>query len=170
MKKKKKGRCKIKDVSKKEEIKRKSVLGQINFNAAGVDIGDREIVAAVPVEKDSVGIRTFGTYTRDLKNIVKWFKECGIKTVAMESTGVYWINLFELLESEGFEVYLVDSRRTKNVSGRKSDVCDSEWIFQLHTYGLLPKCFRPPANIRKLRDMVSACATVKTCSNPVSLI
>jgi transposase len=138
----------------KEKVKRVDALERINFDAAGVDIGDSEIVAAVPAGRDEIGIRSFGTFTRDLHEICNWFKKCGVKTVAMEATGVYWINLYELLESEGFEVYLVDSRKTKNVSGRKSDVDDSEWIYQLHTYGLLPKCFRPPEDIRKLRDLV----------------
>jgi transposase len=145
---------KHKNVTPKEQVKRLDALEQINFDAAGVDIGDTDIVATVPVGRDEVGIRTFGTFTCDLTEIVEWFTRCKIKTVAMESTGVYWINLYDLLESKGFEVYLVDSRRTKNVSGRKSDVDDSEWIYQLHTYGLLPKCFRPPADIRKVRDMV----------------
>lgn len=138
----------------KAKVKRLDALEQINFNAAGVDIGDAEIVAAVPVGRDEVGIKTFNTFTCDLYEIAKWFKQCKIETVAMESTGIYWINLYELLESEGFEVYLVDSRKTKNVSGRKSDVDDSEWVYQLHTYGLLPKCYRPQADIRKIRDMV----------------
>lgn len=139
---------------KKAKVKRLDALEQINYNAAGVDIGDKEIVAAVPVGRDEVGIKTFSTFTCDLNEIAKWFKQCKIETVAMESTGIYWINLYELLESEGFEVYLVDSRKTKNVSGRKSDVDDSEWIYQLHTYGLLPKCYRPQADIRKIRDVV----------------
>ncbi len=139
---------------RKEKTKRLDVLERINHDAAGVDIGDTEIVATVPAGRDEIGIRSFGTFTCDLHEICEWFKKCAVKTVAMESTGVYWLNLFELLESKGFEVYLVDSRKTRNVSGRKSDVDDSEWIHQLHTYGLLPKCFRPPENIRKLRDMV----------------
>jgi transposase len=145
---------KKKKVARKEKTKRLDALERINYNAAGVDIGAYEIVATVPAGRDEIGIITFGTFTRDLQEICQWFKKCEIKTVAMESTGVYWISLFELLESEGFEVYLVDSRKTKNVSGRKSDVGDSEWIHQLHTYGLLPKCFRPPEDIRKLRDMI----------------
>lgn len=138
----------------KAKVKRLDALEQINFNAAGVDIGDAEILATVPAGRDEVGIKKFNTFTSDLYEISKWFKQCKIETVAMESTGIYWINLYELLESEGFEVYLVDSRKTKNVTGRKSDVDDSEWIYQLHTYGLLPKCYRPPADIRKIRDMV----------------
>ncbi len=145
---------KKKKVVRNEKTKRLDTLERINFNAAGVDIGASEIVAAVPAGRDEIGIRSFGTFTRDLQEICQWFRKCEVQTVAMESTGVYWLNLFELLESYGFEVYLVDSRKTKNVSGRKSDVDDSEWIHQLHTYGLLPKCFRPPEDIRKLREMV----------------
>lgn len=149
---------KIKKINKNQNknatVKRLDAFKQINYNAAGVDIGDAEIVAAVPVGRDEVGIKTFGTFTSDLNEIAKWFKQCQIETVAMESTGVYWINLYELLESEGFKVHLVDSRKTKNVSGRKSDTDDSEWIYQLHTYGLLPKCYRPQADIRKIRDVV----------------
>ena len=139
-----------------EKRKRLDPLERINFDAGGVDIGASLIVATVPVGRDEIGIRNFGTFTRDLLEIRDWFKSCKVKTVAMESTGVYWINLFEILESAGFDVFLVDSRKTKNVSGRKSDVDDSEWIYQLHTYGLLPKCFRPPEDLRKIRDMVRA--------------
>jgi transposase len=153
-KKKRKKTNKNQNKDNRAKVKRLDALKQINYNAAGVDIGDAEIVAAVPVGRDEVGIKTFGTFTCDLNEIAKWFKQCKIETVAMESTGIYWINLYELLESEGFEVYLVDSRKTKNVSGRKSDVDDSEWIYQLHTYGLLPKCYRPQADIRKIRDVV----------------
>jgi transposase len=143
-----------------EKRKRLDPLERLNFDAGGVDIGASLIVATVPVGRDEIGIRSFGTFTRDLLEIRDWFKSCKVKTVAMESTGVYWINLFEILESAGFDVFLVDSRKTKNVSGRKSDVDDSEWIFQLHTYGLLPKCFRPPEDLRKIRDMVRARETL----------
>jgi transposase len=106
---------------------------------------------AVPEGRDEVSVREFGTFTADLEALADWLKKCGVTSVAMESTGVYWIPLFELLERRGFEVKLVDARHVKNVSGRKSDVLDCQWIQQLHTYGLLAGAFRPPDEICVLR-------------------
>jgi transposase len=99
-------------------------------------------------------VREFKTFTTGLNELADWLKQCGIKTVAMESTGVYWIPIFELLEERGFDVKLVDSRQTKNVSGRKSDVLDCQWIQQLHTYGLLNAAFRPAGDVCELRAYV----------------
>jgi transposase len=127
-------------------------LQHINLNAAGIDIGSERHMVAVPEGRDEVSVREFGTFTADLEALAAWLKKCGITTVAMESTGVYWIPLFELLERRGFEVKLVDARHVKNVSGRKSDVLDCQWIQQLHTYGLLAGAFRPPDEVCVLRS------------------
>ena len=115
----------------------------INPNAAGVDLGSREHWVAVPAERDSQNVRPFGTFTSDLEAMADWLKECQVRTVAMEATGVYWIPLFQLLERRGFSVLLVNARQIKNVSGRKSDILDCQWIQRLHTFGLLGGSFRP---------------------------
>jgi transposase len=127
-------------------------LQHLNLNAAGIDIGSERHMVAVPEGRDKVSVREFGTFTTDLEALATWLKRCGVTTVAMESTGVYWIPLFELLERRGFEVKLVDARHVKNVSGRKSDVLDCQWIQQLHTYGLLAGAFRPPDEVCVLRS------------------
>ncbi len=127
-------------------------LRHINLNAAGIDIGAERHMVAVPEGRDEVSVREFGTFTADLHALADWLQRCGVTTVAMESTGVYWIPLFELLERRGFEVKLVDARHVKNVSGRKSDVLDCQWIQQLHTYGLLAGAFRPPDELCVLRS------------------
>jgi transposase len=123
----------------------------VNPHAAGIDIGDRaHFVAAT----DSTGVsvvRRFDTFTQDLYAIADWLRQCGITTVAMESTGVYWIPLFEVLETRGFAVCLVDTRRLKSVPGRKTDVKDCQWLQQLHTFGLLQSAFRPEDQIVRLR-------------------
>jgi transposase len=129
-------------------------LEQINLNAAGVDIGAEEIYVAVPTGRDDESVRAFGAFTVDLHQIAHWLKRCGIETVAMESTGVYWIPLYEVLEGHGFEVSLINARHIKNVSGRKTDVVDCQWIQQLHTYGLLQASFRPPEHICSMRSVV----------------
>ncbi len=126
-------------------------LQHVNLNAAGIDIGSDRHVAAVPAGRDEVSVREFGAFTTDLNALADWLTKCGITSVAMESTGVYWIPLFELLEQRGFEVKLVDARQVKNVSGRKSDVLDCQWLQQLHTYGLLTAAFRPPDQVCVLR-------------------
>ena len=120
-------------------------------HAAGLDIGRDEIWVAVPEESASESIRCFATYTPDLHALAKWLGECEIETVAMESTGVYWIPIYEILEARGFEVYLVNARHIKGVPGRKSDVQDCRWIQRVHTYGLLNGSFRPEAEMCTLR-------------------
>lgn len=115
----------------------------INPQAAGVDLGAREHWVAVPADRDPKPVRCFGTFTEDLEALAKWLKDCGVTSVAMEATGVYWMPLFQLLERQGFAVLLVNARQIKNVSGRKSDVLDCQWIQRLHTYGLLGGSFRP---------------------------
>jgi transposase len=127
-------------------------LPVLNSDAAGIDIGSEWHYVAVPEGRDSERVRRFGCYTTQLREMAAWLKACGVKTVAMESTGVYWIPVFEVLEDEGFEVLLIDARKLKNVSGRKSDVSDCEWIQRLHSYGLLSASFRPSREIVILRS------------------
>ena len=146
-------------MSKKESKRKRKVtdldaLEQINLNAAGIDIGAEEIFVAVPKGRDAESVRSFPTFTVDLHRMADWLEVCGIETVAMESTGVYWIPLYEILEEQGFDVNLVNARHIKNVSGRKSDVLDCQWIQQLHTYGLLQPSFRPPEQICAVRSLV----------------
>ena len=127
-------------------------LSQVNLNAAGIDVGASSHFAAVPQDRCDQPVREFEAFTADLYRLAAWLSECGVETVVMESTGVYWIPLFGVLEERGFEVMLVDPRRIKNVPGRKSDVLDCQWLQQLHTYGLLSGAFRPEAEIRRLRS------------------
>jgi len=120
-------------------------------NAAGLDIGSREIWVSVPAERDPEPVRRFGTFTPDLQQLVDWLVACHIDTVAMESTGVYWIPVFELLEKRGLEAWLVEPRQLKRVPGRKSDSLDCQWLQKLHSLGLLSASFRPDAEMRALR-------------------
>ena len=108
-------------------------------------------VAAVGPDRDTEPVRTFQTFTDDLHRLADWFARCGVKTVVMESTGVYWIPVFEILEQRGFEVMVVNARDAKHVPGRKTDVSDAEWLQRLHEYGLLRASFRPQAEIAGLR-------------------
>lgn len=128
-------------------------LQQLKLNAAGLDIGAEEIYACVPADRDEQPVRAFPTFTVDLYALADWLAACGIDTVALESTGVYWIPLYDVLEARGFKVYLVNARHLKNVPGRKTDVLDCQWIQQLHTYGLLRASFRPPEDICALRAL-----------------
>jgi len=120
-------------------------------DAAGIDIGSASHFVAVPPQRDAEPVREFGSFTADLLRLADWLAACGVKTVAMESTGVYWIALYELLEARGFEVLLVNARHVKNVTGRKSDVLDCQWLQQLHSYGLLRGAFRPAEAVCTLR-------------------
>lgn len=129
-------------------------LQHINVNAAGVDIGSRSHFVAVPEGVDQKPVREFSCFTGDLERMAEWLIACGVTTVAMESTGVYWIPVFEILESHGLEVKLVNARHVKNVPGRKSDVLDCQWLQQLHTYGLLRGAFRPVEQVCTLRAYV----------------
>lgn len=140
-------------MKKSKNQKNLSEFEQINFNAAGIDIGAETHYVAVPKGRDLKGgdVRHFGSFTADLYALADWLKECRIDTVAMESTGVYWIALYELLESKGFDVKLINPMFIKNVPGRKTDVLDCQWIQQLHTYGLLHGSFRPAEQICVLR-------------------
>ena len=127
-------------------------LSQVNLNAAGIDVGASSHFVAVSADRAEPPVREFAAFTADLYRLADWLAECGVKTVVMESTGVYWIPLFGVLEERGFQVMLVDPRRIKNVSGRKTGVLDCQWLQQLHTYGLLSGAFRPDADIRRLRS------------------
>lgn len=129
-------------------------MSRINPNAAGVDIGAVEIVGCVSGAGDTQIVRAFGNYTVDLQAIGRWLKEYGVETVAMESTGVYWIPLFEELERQGFECLLISSRSMRRVAGKKSDIEDAQWIQTLHTYGLLESSFRPQAELIALRTLL----------------
>lgn len=129
-------------------------LSKVNPSAAGVDIGAEEIVVCVAANESTQLVRGFGNYTIDLHTIADWLAEHHIKTVAMESTGVYWIPLFELLEQRGFECLLISSRSLQRVSGRKSDVTDAQWIQTLHNYGLLESSFRPQGDLVALRSLL----------------
>src|SRR5271170_4084852 len=119
--------------------------------AAAIDIGAAIHVAAVGPDRDKEPVRTFQTFTDDLHRLADWFAQCGIRTVVMESTGVYWIPVFEILEQRGFEVMVVNARDAKHVPGRKTDVSDAQWLQRLHEYGLLRGSFRPQAEIAGLR-------------------
>ena len=129
-------------------------IGQVNPKVAGVDIGAREIAVCVGEGGSKQWVKIFGTYTVDLKAIARWLKEWGIEDVAMESTGVYWIPLFEELEQQGFHCHLISSRSLRRVPGRKSDVLDCQWIQTLHWYGLLESSFRPEADLVALRTLL----------------
>ena len=123
----------------------------VHPDAAGIDIGNESHYVAVPPDRDSQPVRCFGCTTAELRAMGDWLNQCGIQTVAMQSTGVYWIAVYDILEAAGLEVYLVNARDTKNLPGRKTDVQESQWLMKLHTYGLLRNSFRPPQEIRTLR-------------------
>jgi transposase len=126
-------------------------LPMLNVNAAGLDIGSAEIWVAVPADRDRQPVRVFGTFTPDLQALAVWLRQCHIETVALESTGVYWIPVYDILEAQGIQVSVVNARHVKNVPGRKTDEKDCQWLQRLHTYGLLSASFRPDAEIVALR-------------------
>ncbi|MCL4528057.1 MAG: IS110 family transposase [Chloroflexi bacterium] len=129
-------------------------MSPVNKDAAGIDIGAVEIVACVAGDASTQIVKAFGNYTVDLQAIGRWLKEYGVKTVAMESTGVYWIPLFEELERQGFECLLVSSRSLRRVPGKKSDIQDAQWIQTLHSYGLLESSFRPQGDLVAWRTLL----------------
>ena len=120
-------------------------------DAAGIDVGGKSHFVAVPPDRSETPVREFGCYTQDLHEMAVWMMACGVTIVALESTGVYWIPVYEVLEAHGIAVVLVNARNVKNVSGRKSDVLDCQWLQQLMSYGLLSAAFRPPADVCVLR-------------------
>jgi transposase len=127
-------------------------LSLVNPDAAGIDVHSDMHMVCVPADRDANPVRQFGANTADLQEIAAWLKKCRVKTIALESTGIYWIPLFELLESEGFEVYLVEPGQLSRCGARpKTDVLDAQWIQRLHSYGLLRASFRPPDSVLALR-------------------
>jgi transposase len=138
-------------MSQTKKSGRSQNLSPVHSGAAAIDIGATMHVAAVGPDRDEQPVRTFRTFTDDLQRLADWFAGCGIKTIVMESTGVYWIPVFEILEQRGFEVMAVNARDAKHVPGRKTDVSDAQWLQRSHEYGLLRASFRPQAEIAGLR-------------------
>jgi transposase len=141
-------------------------LPALNRNAAGIDVGNAEHYVAVPVGRDPEPVRKFGSFTADLHRMAQWLKACGIETVVMQATGVYWVALYQILEENRFQVNVVNARHTKTLPGRKTDVLECQWLQKLHTFGLLNNSFRPVEEIRILRtylrqreNMVAATST-----------
>lgn len=132
----------------------KNTLKVVNPNAAGIDIGSKEHYVAVSLDKTSEPVRSFGSFTDDLEEMSVWLKSNDVDTVALESTGVYWIPVYEYLEAKGFEVLLVNARHVKNLKGRKTDVADCQWLQQLHSHGLLDGAFRPKDEYCVLRGFM----------------
>jgi transposase len=146
-------------------------LRRINPNAAGIDVGSKEHYVAVPEGRDEQSVRTFACFTPDLHKMARWLKACNVESVAMESTGVYWIPIFEVLEDYGFDVTLVDARQVKNVPGRKTDVSDCKWIQELHSFGLLSAAFRPEKEICTLRSYWRHRSSLaKSCAKQIHLM
>ncbi len=138
-------------ITKRRGSSKRSRLPSIHGGAAGLDVGATFHVVAVPPERADPPVRSFRSFTGDLHQLADWLREVGVSTVAMESTGVYWIPVFEILEARGFEVLLVNARDVKNVPGRKTDVNDAQWLQQLHQHGLLRGSFRPRDGLVRLR-------------------
>lgn len=141
-------------------------LPPLNLNAAGIDVGSAEHYVAVPPSRGTQVVEKFGSFTADLHRMARWLKACGVDTVAMQATGVYWVGLYDVLESYGLQVNLVNARHTKTLPGRKTDVQECQWLQKLHTFGLLNNSFRPVEEIRVLRsylrqreNLVAAAAT-----------
>jgi transposase len=118
-------------------------LKVVSLGSAGIDIGSRFHIVAIPAELDDEPDRKFSSFTSDLKSMARWLLAIGITTVAMESTGIYWVPLYEILVGHGIEVFLVNARHAKNVPGRKTDISDAQWLQQFHSYGLLRASFQP---------------------------
>src|ERR1700730_13261698 len=133
---------------------KKVALPILNPDAAGIDIGATEIYVAVPADRNPEPIRMFATFTQDLNELADWLQQCGIRTVAMESTGVYWIPLMQILETRGLGVYLVNAKHVKNVPGRRTDVSDCQWLQYLHSVGLLRAAFRPAQDVCAVRSLL----------------
>ncbi len=156
---------------RKRKEKTIKVLHILQPNAAGIDIGSTEIYIAVPEDRAQESIRHFGTFTEDLHEAAQWLKSCNIESIAMESTGVYWIPVFQVLDSYGFDVILVNARHVKNVPGRKTDVQDCQWLQYLHSVGLLRGSFRPAQDICAIRSLLRHRDTmVKSASSHVQHI
>ncbi len=128
-------------------------LEVVHPKAAGIDVGNQEHYVAVPPHLDAEPVRKFGCFTADLMALADWLKHCGIDTVAMQSTGVYWVPLYEILAEQGLQVFVVNARDTKNVPGRKTDVQECQWLLKLHVYGLLRNSYRPEEEIAVMRTL-----------------
>src|ERR1039458_5351912 len=139
---------------KRTKSKVDRTMPMVHPNAAAIDVGATIHMGAVSADRTPEPVRSFGTFTTDLHRLVNWFKECGVETVVMESTSVYWIPIFELLDARGFTVFLVNARDAKHVPGRKTDVSDAQWLQRLHSFGLLRASFRPKGQIAELRAYV----------------
>lgn len=141
----------------KQQKKRKGMSFEerpiLEPNAGGVDLGAREIYVSVPPDRDDKPVRLFQTFTEDLHRLADWLEQCGVTTVAMESTGVYWIPLFDILERRGLKPCLVDARHMKNVPGRRTDWQECQWIQYLHAVGLLRSAFRPDDEVNAVRAL-----------------
>jgi transposase len=137
----------------KKGKKRSEQLPILHPDAAGIDVGASELFVAVGRDRDPQPVRRFPTFTRDLNDLADWLERCGVHSVAMESTSVYWIPVYQILEARGFEVYLVNAQHVRNVPGRKTDVSDCQWIQYLHSVGLLHGSFRPPGVICAIRSL-----------------
>ena len=161
-------------MAKRKQKKRKSGVENLHViqpNSAGIDIGASEIYVAVPGDRSDDPVRRFDTFTDDLHEAAKWLKECGIESIAMESTGIYWIPVFQILDIYGFDVILVNARHVKNVPGRKTDVQDCQWLQYLHAVGLLKGSFRPDQDICAVRSLLRHRDNlVKTASSHVQLM
>ena len=125
----------------------------VNPDAAGIDVADGEMQVCVPEDRDSENNRRFESFTCDLHKICAWLKACGIKTVAMEATGVYWLNIFLLLQDEGFDVVLANPLQVKNLTDKKTDEADAEWLMLMHSYGMVRPSFQPDSVARRIRNM-----------------
>lgn len=137
--------------AKKSQTGKFSGLKVINHDVAGIDVGATLMQVCVPSDRDSNNNRAFGTCTQDLRKISAWLKDCRVTKVIMESTGIYWVQLFRMLQQDGFEVYLVNAADAKNMSGRKTDVDDAEWLMVLLAYGMFRPCYQSDSASRKLR-------------------
>ena len=141
-------------MARKRKITTQTQMPVMRADAAGIDIGATELYVAVPGDRDPEPVRCFPSFTQDLHRLADWLEKCGIKTVAMESTSVYWIPVFQILETRGMEVCLVNARHVKNVPGRKSDVSDCQWLQFLHSVGLLRASFRPEQAVCSVRSLL----------------
>ena len=128
-------------------------LDVVHPEAAGIDVGGSEHWVAISPDRDPEPVRCFGSFTADLREMARWLIDKGVRSVAMQSTGVYWMPVFEVLEQNGLEVYLVNARHTKNLPGRKSDVQECQWLLKLHAFGLLNNSFQPTHEIRIARTL-----------------
>ena len=136
-------------------------LKLIEADAAAIDVGSRSHWVAVNPQRDPDPVREFGAFTMDLMRLADWLAQCEVKSVVMEATGVYWVGLYDLLESRGFKVEVVDAHTVRHLPGRsKSDVKDCQWLRRLYSYGLLRGSFRPPEQIRQLRNYLRSCTKI----------